>query len=160
MLYQRGKEKTWWYRFRFGGRIVHESSRSTSKTVAREAEKQRHRQLEESWNGISKRVLPPAFEKASSEWLKGRDGRVAPATARIGRESLKNLLPAFGSKLLCDIVPKDVAAYQQKRVKDGMQGRTVNIEVQTLRQILKANKFKQLDGEIRPLRERKDVGRA
>lgn len=151
---------TWWYRFRFAGRIVHESSKSTSKTVAREAEKQRHRQLEESWNGIKKRELPPTFEKAANEWLKGRENRLAESTVTIGRVSIAHLLPVFGSKLLCDITPKDVAAYQQKRLKDKVQGRTVNIEVQTLRQVLKANKFKQLDGEVRPLKERKDVGRA
>src|SRR5690348_8900020 len=150
----------WWYRFRFGGRIIHESSHSRSKTVALQAERERRRQLEESWNGIKRRTLPPAFEKAAREWLQGRDGRLAPSTVTIGRVSISHLLSAFSAKLLCDISPQDVAAYQQKRLKDRVQGRTVNIEVQTLRQILKANKFKQLDGEVRPLRERKDVGRA
>jgi integrase len=71
------------------------------------------------------------------------------------------VLPAFGSKLLCDIAPKDVQAYQQARVREGAQGRTVNIEVQTLRQVLKANKcWKHLEGEIRLLKERKNIGRA
>jgi hypothetical protein len=63
MLYQRGKEKTWWYRFRFGGRIVHESAKTQSKTVAREGERQRRRQLEESWNQITRRTLPPRLRK-------------------------------------------------------------------------------------------------
>jgi integrase len=41
------------------------------------------------------------------------------------------------------------------------QGRTVNIEVQVLRQILKASKcWHHLEGEIHSLRERRDVGRA
>jgi integrase len=161
MLYQRGKEKTWWYRFRFGGRIIHESSRSTSKTVAREAKKQRRRQLEESWNHITRRTLPPPFEKAATEWLKGREGRVAASTLTIGRISVKHLLPAFGSKLLCDIAPKDIEAYQRDRLSEGAQGRTVNIEVQALRQVLIANKhWKHLEDEVHSLRERKDVGRA
>ena len=77
MVYQRGKLKTWWYRFRFGGRIVHESARTQSKTVAREAEKQRRRGLEESWDQISKRTLPPAFAKAAAAWLEVREGKVA-----------------------------------------------------------------------------------
>ena len=67
MLYQRGKEKTWWYRFQFGGRIIHESAKTQSKTVARDAERQRRRQFEESWNGIKKRTLPPTFERAARE---------------------------------------------------------------------------------------------
>jgi integrase len=41
------------------------------------------------------------------------------------------------------------------------QGRTINIEVQALRLVLKAAKFwKHLDGEVHSLKERKDVGKA
>jgi hypothetical protein len=57
MLCQRGKEKTQSYRFRFGGRTIHESSRSRSRTVAREAEERRRHQLEESWNQITRRTF-------------------------------------------------------------------------------------------------------
>jgi integrase len=161
MLYQRGKEKTWWYRFRFGGRIVHESARTQSKTIAREAEKQRRREHEESWNQITRWTLPPTFEKAAREWLKGREGRVAANTLSMARVALKHLLPVFGSKLLCDIAAKDIQAYQQGRLREGAQGRTINIEVQTLRQVMKANKcWQRLEGEIRLLKERKDIGRA
>ena len=53
----------WWYRFRFGGRIVHESSRSQSLTVAREAEKQRRRQLEETGIGSKRRNFPPRLSR-------------------------------------------------------------------------------------------------
>ena len=161
MLYPRGKARTWWYRFRFGGRTIHESAKTQSKTVAREAEKQRRRKLEESWNQITRRTLPPTFEKAASEWLKGREGRVAPSTLTTGRVSIMHLTPAFGGKLLCDITPKAVEAYQQARLREGAQGRTVNIEIQALRQVLKAHKcWKDLEGEVHALRERKDVGRA
>jgi integrase len=66
----------------------------------------------------------------------------------------------FSAKLLCDITPQDVAAYQHKRLKNKVQGRTINIEVQTLRQILMASKFKQLVGEVQRLIVRKDLGRA
>jgi integrase len=128
--------------------------------VAREAEKQRRRELEESWNRISKRTLPPTFEKAADEWLRGRQGRVAPSTETIGRVSIMHLTPPFGEKLLCDITPKTIGACQQSRLKRGAQGRTVNIEVQVLRLILKANEcWKHLDGEIHALKERKGIGR-
>jgi len=161
MLYQRGKENTWWYRFRFGGRIVHESARTQCKTIAREGEKQRRRELEESWNRITKRTLPPTFEKAAAEWLKGREGRVAASTRTIGRVSIMHLTPTFGEKLLCDITAKGMEAYQQARLREGAQGRTVNIEVQVLRQILKASKcWQHLEGEIHSLKERKGIGRA
>jgi hypothetical protein len=82
MLYQRGKEKTWWYRFHFGGRIVHESSKSTSKTVAREAERTRRRELELKYP----RSKSGRFRRDSSRRLrhgskaKSRTSRSAPTT--------------------------------------------------------------------------------
>ena len=89
MLYQRGKEKTWWYRFRFGGRIIHESAKTQSKTLAREAERQRRRELEKSWNHLSgRRELPPTFEQASREYQASRLGRVSGHTAEIDKYSL------------------------------------------------------------------------
>ena len=76
MLYRRGKKGTWYYSFEFAGKRIHESSKSTSKTVAREAEKARRRQLEEQWNRIEKKKLPPTFERASAEWLRKRGAAV------------------------------------------------------------------------------------
>jgi len=49
MVYQRGKQGLWWYRFRFGGRIVHESAKTASKTIARDAERARRRELEHKY---------------------------------------------------------------------------------------------------------------
>ena len=133
-----------------------------SKTLAVLAARQRRRELEESWNHVGgRRELPPTFDRASQEWQQSRQGRVAEATLRIGRESLKHLLPVFRARLLCDIAPKDVQAYQQSRLRESAQGRTVNIEVQVLRQIMKASKcWKHLEGEVHRLRERKGIGRA
>jgi hypothetical protein len=48
MIFKRGKKGTYWMRFRFAGRLVHESARTTSKTLARDAERQRRRELETS----------------------------------------------------------------------------------------------------------------
>ncbi|MCL5669738.1 MAG: hypothetical protein M1423_00310 [Acidobacteria bacterium] len=124
MLYQRGKgkvirqkngkersERIWWYRFRFGGRIIHESSKSTSKEVAREAEKQRRRQLEESWNQVTKRTLPPTFERASAAWIELKRPHLAPRSVEIEEQNLVHLLPTFGRMLITDITAQDVSRY-------------------------------------------------
>jgi len=158
---QRPEGGAWWYRFRFAGRIIHESSRSQSLTVAREAEKQRRRELEESWNRITKRTLPPTFEKGAQDWLALQEGRVAPNTISVAKTSLKHLSKAFGGRLLCDISPKDVAAYQQKRLKESAQGKTINLELAVFRQIMKAyDCWSVFDGKIKALPVRKNVGRA
>ena len=58
-LYRRGD--VWWYKFRFAGQMIRESSKSESKTIAKDAERVRRRELEESWNQIKRRKLPPCF---------------------------------------------------------------------------------------------------
>jgi hypothetical protein len=104
MVYQRGQQGFWWYRFRFGGRIVHESAKTTSKTVARDAERARRRELEHKYNKIEKRALPPQFESASKAWLEGEKPQLAERTHAIYDVALRcHLSPAFGSWLLCDI---------------------------------------------------------
>ncbi len=174
MLYQRGKgkiirqkdgkeraERIWWYRFRFGGRIIHESSKSASKEVAREAERQRRRQLEESWNQITKRSLPPTFQKASEDWLNLKRPHLAPRSVEIEEANLKHLLPAFGSLLITDITAASVAKYQQARLAEDASPKTVNLEFGTMRAILRRYKLwanLQLDVKMLPTRD--DIGQA
>lgn len=161
MIYKRGKNGIYSYRFRFAGRMIHESARTTSKTLARDAERQRRRDLEERINGIKKRGLPPTFERAAREWQANRAHQIATNTQSVARLALKHLLPAFGPKLLCDIAPRDITDYQRIRLQSGAQGRTVNIEIAALRQVLKASDlWLPLAGKVRMLRERHDVAKA
>ena len=136
------------------------SARTQSKTLAREAERRRRRQLEERINDVTKRVLPPTFERAAKDWQENR-GQIAAHTESVARLALKHLLPAFGPKLLCDMSPQQIADYQRVRLQSGAQGRTVNIEIGALRQIFKAHDlWLPLAGKVRMLRERKDVAKA
>ena len=49
-VYKRGD--VWWYKFRFANRVVRESSKTQSKTVAKLAEAKRRRELEEGYNNL------------------------------------------------------------------------------------------------------------
>lgn len=163
MVYQRGSRGTWWYRFRFGaGRMVHESAKTTSKTIAREAERQRRRELEKTYNKIEKRTLPPQFERAALAWLEGEKPHLAERTQGIYDVALRcHLIPAFGSWLLCDIDGDAIKAYQAKRKGAGASARTLNKELQVLRQVLKRHKmWANLQGEVRFERESVNVGKA
>jgi integrase len=166
MIYKRGKNGIYSYRFRFAGRMIHESARTKSKTLAREAERQRRRGLEERINNVKKRGLPPTFERASRTWQENRAHRMAAKTQRVSQLALKHLLPVFGPKLLCDITPQDITPqditdYQRIRLQAGAQGRTVNIEIATLRQVLKAgDSWQPFMGKVKMLHERHDVAKA
>lgn len=59
-VYKRGN--TWWFKFRFQGQEIRESARSNSKTIARDAEHARRRELELGINGLRKRELPPSLQ--------------------------------------------------------------------------------------------------
>jgi hypothetical protein len=49
-LFRRGE--IWWYKFYFAGQFIRESSKSSSKTVAKNAEQQRRRELEAGFHNL------------------------------------------------------------------------------------------------------------
>jgi len=75
--------------------------------------------------------------------------------------SVSHLLPDFGKKLLMEVEAKHIGAYQEKRTQEGAAGRTVNIEVTTLRSILRRHQhWERVQDDVVMLEEREDVGRA
>jgi integrase len=157
-LYKRGD--VWWYKFRFAGQVIRESSKSESKTVAKEAERARRRALEESWNQIKRRKLPPLFSVAATDWLKTRTG-IAPATERSYNLAISHLTEDFGRQLLCDVSGEDLAAYQTRRKHDGVSNRTVNLELGVLRSILRRHRmWEGISADVDFLKENPSPGRA
>ena len=71
-LYKRGD--VWWYKFWFNGQLIRESSKSESKTLAKDAERARRRELEQAYNRIPKRERMPLFSHAAELWLRARQG--------------------------------------------------------------------------------------
>src|SRR5271169_3666462 len=94
-LYKRGD--VWWYKFRFAGQMIRESSKSESKTVAKDAGRVRRRELEESWNQIKRRKLPPLFCLAATDWLRTRTS-IAPSTERSYKLAISQLTKDFGKQ--------------------------------------------------------------
>jgi integrase len=162
MIYRRGKQGTYWFRFRFAGRFVHESARTKSKTVARDAERERRRELVLSWNRIERRTLPPSFQKAATQWLDAAKPHLAERTHDIYDVAIRcHLSPALGSMLLCDISAREVAGYQARRKTQKASARTLNKELQVLRQVLKSYKlWPSLQGDVKFEREPASIGKA
>jgi integrase len=157
-LYRRGD--VWWYKFRFAGQMVRESSKSESKTVAKDAERARRRELEESWNQIKRRKLPPLFSIAAEDWLKTRTG-IAPSTERSYKLAISHLKSEFGKQLLCDLSGEDLAAYQTRRKREGVSNRTVNLELGVLRSILRRYRmWEAIAADVDFLKESASPGRA
>jgi integrase len=158
-LYRRGD--VWWYKFRFAGQVVRESSKSDSKTVAKDAERARHRELEGSFNRISKPRTAQLFSAAAESWLSTKIAHLSTRSVIIERANLKHLNPFFGKMLLCDVAADDIARYQAERLEKGAAPKTVNLEVGTLRAILRKNRlWASIQPDVRMLRAREDAGRA
>jgi integrase len=158
-VYKRGD--VWWYKFRFAGQLIRESSKSESKTVAKDAERSRRRELEESFNRISRPRTAQFFPMSAESWLKAKIAHLSPRSVIIERANLKHINPYFGKMLLCDVAADDIACYQAERLEQGAAPKTINLEVGTLRAILRKNRlWASIQPDVRMLRAREDVGRA
>jgi integrase len=113
-------------------------------------------------------------EHSSIRCLVSRHGGIAPAWLKTVKPHLAirthdiydvalrcHLKPSIGALLLCDIDAKRVAAYQASRKSESVSARTLNKELQVLRQILKRYKlWANLQGDVRFEREFDTVGKA
>jgi integrase len=142
-------------------RIFHGSTRETNRTRAADVERKELVEAKENPHRRKKRTRAMTFQKAYQEWLALQEGVVTANTISVAKTSLKHLLEPFGGMLLCDITHGDIAAYQQQRLREGAQGKTVNIETGVLRQVLKHyDLWIPLAGKVKSLRTRDGVGRA
>jgi integrase len=79
----------------------------------------------------------------------------------IERAKLKHINPYFGKMLLCDITGDNIGPYQALRLEKGTSPKTVNLEVVTLRAVLRKNRlWATIQPDVRMLRVREDLGRA
>ena len=157
-VYKRGE--TYWFKFLFQGQLIRESAKTNSKTVAREAERARRREIELAVNRIPKRERMPLFSVAAKEWLASRVG-LAANTIEAYEHFVETLTEQFGKRLVCDIDDQDISTLQRKRLAEEKSARTVNFEINVLRQILKAHGlWGAISDKVKSLRERRDVGRA
>src|ERR1700728_1535412 len=115
-IYQRGKYLR--YRFRFGGKQIDESTKTTSKTIAREAERQHRRALEAGYNNFKEvrenriRILQEIIE----EYLTGY--RLRYRSASFAEYALGHVSRLFGTKIFADITDISVLRYQEDRLRE------------------------------------------
>jgi integrase len=158
----RKESKVYWMEFRFNGQEIRESTKTRSLTLAKKIMDKRRRDLEEGVSGIKKRPQPQILSFAADEYLERKKTSLAPSSLDIERVNLKHhLLPVFGKMLLCDIEAKDITKYQQDRLKEEAAASSINLEISTLRAIMKRHgQWERVQADVKMLQERTDVGRA
>ena len=158
-LYKRGG--VWWMEFVVRGIRMRESTFTANKDLAIRAERARRRAIEESVNGIIPIERPKRLSIASAEWITENEARWSKSYLTIHRTSLKHLDVVFKSRLLGEITHSAISKYQSKRKKEGASNRTINIEVATLRLLLKRNKlWRTIEDDVHMLSENEEIGRA
>jgi len=132
--YLRGK--FWWYRFRFAGERIDEPTKSTSRTVAKEAERQHRRTLEAGYNNFKEvrqnrvRIL----EEIIDEYLTGY--RLRYRSASFAEYALGHVGRLLGTKIVADITDISVLRYQEDRLREKAAPKSINEEVRFLLKML------------------------
>jgi len=79
--YKRGS--IWWFRFKFRGLNIRETSNSPVRAVALRLERERRRNLELAVAGVKKIGAPTLFSTAAAQWLEDQKPHWSAATYRI-----------------------------------------------------------------------------
>jgi integrase len=134
-LFRRGD--VWWYEFWFARQRIRESSKSASKTVAKDAEKNRKRELEEGFNNIvdQREQRIRTFRDVADDFFDGYKLRL-PDSAVFADYAIGHLKRLLGSKMLVDFSEAVVIKYQNDRLDEGTAPKTINEEVGFLLRIL------------------------
>ena len=133
-LFKRGN--VWWYSFFFAGQLVRESSKSTSKTIAKSAEQERRRELEAGYNNV-KEVRQNRIRTVAEiivEYLVGY--RLRYRSASFAEYALGHVSRLLGSKLVVDINEAAVLGYQENRLREKAAPKSINEEVRFLLKML------------------------
>jgi integrase len=134
-LFRRGG--VWWYEFWFAGRRVQESSKSPSKTIAKNAEQTRRRELEEGFNNFTdtRHERVRTFIDMAEEYFDAYKLRL-PQSARFAAYAIDHLKRILGCKMLVDFNEAAVIHYQNARLGEKASPKSVNEEVGFLLRIL------------------------
>jgi len=160
-VYRRPGGRIWWYEFKFRGQRIRASSGSGSKTLAVRAERQRRRKLEESVNGLAPIRQPALFSTTSKDWIETNKAHWSDSYRDIHKFNLKHLTKFFCKLLNSDITPAHVGKYQLLRKEEGASNRTINLEIGTLRLILKSERlWDAIAPDVKMLRESTQIGKA
>jgi integrase len=126
----------WWYKFYFAGQCIRESSKTTSKTLAKQAEQKRHRELEEGFNGLvgnrDERIR--TVKDLADAYLEGYKVRAKSGT--FAEYALNHLTRHLGKQMAVEITEKTVKEFQTARLKEKAAPKTINEEVGFLLRLL------------------------
>src|SRR5260370_18355085 len=133
-IFRRGN--IWWYEFLFARRRVRESAKTTSKTVAKLAEKNRRRELENGFNGVqdNREDRVRSIKELAAAYLE--EYRLRHRSGIFAAYAIRHITRLVGESIVVDITDKTVKAYHTTRLQEGAAPKTINGEVGFLLRLL------------------------
>lgn len=161
-VFKRGS--VYWYSFIYASKRIQESAKTTRKTIAVEAEKQRRLEFERAYSGlpsegISKARRIRAVGEVLDEYAEGYALTHRPRSSVWVKGCIVNLKRHLLSVLVSDLSERALHSFIRLRKAEDACGRTINMELDTLSRAL-GTPWRTLLPNLRKLEERKDVGRA
>ena len=148
--------------FVYQGKRFQESTATTSKTVAKEYEKQRRAELERAAAGLpteQKSMRIRAVSDVTKPYLEGYAVNHRAKSVLFAKGRLAQVVKRLGHVVLSDLTEDRIRAYVRDRQSDEVSGRTINMELGELSRAM-GHKWSLLWPKVRKQEERKDVGHA
>jgi integrase len=134
-IYQRGN--SYRYDFVYKGQRYTGNIGPVSRTVAKEEEIRKKREVIEGILNPAKARKSPRFEAFAKEYLEWVKANLSPETNRSVSTFVAGFVRVFGQKKLSDITPWDLERYKKERKDAGRKPSTVNKELAALKTMLK-----------------------
>lgn len=127
----------YWYEFSFAGRRIRESSKTASKTLAKNAEKKRRRELEEGFNNFTdtRHERVRTIADTADEYLDSYRLR-HPQSATFATYAARHVKRLIGTKMVVDCSEQMVTGYQNDRLGEAAAPKTINDEVGFLLRVM------------------------
>ena len=131
----------YWYSFVYAGKRIQESAKTTRKTIAVEAEKQRRLELERAYSGlpseaISKARRIRAVGEVLDEYAESYALTHRPRSVVWVKGCIVNLNRHLLSVFVSDLSERVLHGFIRLRKAEGACGRTINMELGTLSRAL------------------------
>jgi integrase len=159
---ERVESAVWWYEFTYCGRRVRESSGQRLKTLAKEAEAQKRRDLERAAAGLPTETPAQRIRTVSEAlraYRKGYQTGHREKSLQWVEERTAHIERLLGSALLPDLDQGRIREYITARLAEGVGGRTCNMELLCLARAM-GRTWRELWPDVPKQEEREDIGRA
>lgn len=158
-IYKRGG--SYWYEFTFAGKRIRESAKSPNRTIAREAERARRRELELTLTGMPLERREDRIRSVSDvvrQYLNGYELNHRTNSVLFAKRRLAHVVRVLGPLLLPDVSENALREYMRTRLKEGVKGRTINMELGELSRAI-GKSWSNLWPRLRRMEESKNIGR-